>query len=126
MHILFNNTCGSKVMRGATNVGQLIREMIALVNAYSMRLESEFANVVVSLATLEGLARSLDPEIDVIRRLGPFVARELTGVVRSTVREDLGIRSVEDFSPAATLARVIGGVFKTVPELATGFWGAEG
>jgi len=113
-------------MRGATNVGQLIREMIALVNAYSMRLESEFANVVVSLATLEGLARSLDPEIDVIRRLGPFVARELTGVVRSTVREDLGIRSVEDFSPAATLARVIGGVFKTVPELATGFWGAEG
>jgi len=99
--------------------------MISLVNAYSMTLESEFANVVVSLSTLEGLARALDPNIDVIKRLGPFLARELTGVVRSAIREDLGVRSIEDLAPAAAIARVVGGVFGNAPHFATGFWGAE-
>jgi hypothetical protein len=38
-----------------------------------MMLQSEFASVVVSMTVLEGLARDLDPSIDLVGKLVPFL-----------------------------------------------------
>ena len=46
-----------------------------LAQEHNMTLQSEFASVVVSTTVLEGLARDLDPDIDLVGSLGPFLFR---------------------------------------------------
>lgn len=38
--------------------------MMVLVRRYGLKLESEFAAVIISMGVLEGVARGLNPQID--------------------------------------------------------------
>jgi predicted unusual protein kinase regulating ubiquinone biosynthesis (AarF/ABC1/UbiB family) len=59
------------------NVGLLINDIMALVRLHGLELESEFAMIVVSMSVLEGLARGLDPNIDLVGSMAPFFVSEL-------------------------------------------------
>lgn len=65
------------------NVGALVNDVMTLVRKHHLTLESEFAMVIVSISVLEGLARSLDPQIDLIARMVPFLVGEAKTRARS-------------------------------------------
>ncbi len=45
-----------------------------------MKLESNFASVVLAIMVLEGLGRALDPDLDVITKAAPYLIRSRLGV----------------------------------------------
>jgi predicted unusual protein kinase regulating ubiquinone biosynthesis (AarF/ABC1/UbiB family) len=75
---LFARECAARPVK----VGALISHTMQLVRAHGLRLDSEFASVIVSMTLLEGLATALDPEIDLVRGLAPFVLRRPAAVLR--------------------------------------------
>ena len=58
-HAAANYICGHHVPRG----GVLIDTVVSVVAA------------VVAIAVVEGIGRQLDPELDLLREAGPFLAR---------------------------------------------------
>jgi aarF domain-containing kinase len=49
---------------GNIKVGDILNEVLSMVRAHHVRLEGDFVNVVLSILLLEGIGRSLDPELD--------------------------------------------------------------
>ena len=47
-----------------------------------MKLESNFASVMLAVMVLEGLGRSLDPHLDILAAATPFLLRK---IVRHTI-----------------------------------------
>lgn len=58
-------------------MGDLINEVLGLVQNHHLALSSELAMLLTSLALLEGLGRLLDPEFDFVKVTEPF-ARKIT------------------------------------------------
>lgn len=49
---------------GNIKIGDILNEVLRMVRAHHVRLEGDFVNVVLSILLLEGIGRSLDPELD--------------------------------------------------------------
>ncbi len=49
-------------------VGDVLAEVLSAVRRHRVRLEGDFVNVVISVLLLEGIGRSLDPELDLFKR----------------------------------------------------------
>ena len=79
---LFDARCHTNV-----NVGQLIVATMSLVRKHRLTLASEFASVIISMGLLEGMARSLDPAIDPVRKLRPFLLREAVSVAKVLIAD---------------------------------------
>ncbi|KAF2133234.1 ABC1-domain-containing protein [Dothidotthia symphoricarpi CBS 119687] len=58
-------------------IGDILNEVLSMVRTHHVRLEGDFVNVVLSILLLEGIGRSLNPELDlfagalpILRQLG--------------------------------------------------------
>lgn len=49
---------------GNVKIGDILSEVLDMVRGYHVRLEGDFVNVVLSILLLEGIGRSLDPDLD--------------------------------------------------------------
>lgn len=49
---------------GTIKIGDILNEVLSMVRGHHVRLEGDFVNVVLSILLLEGIGRTLDPELD--------------------------------------------------------------
>ena len=77
---------------GEVTLGQALSELIALARRYRLRMPPVFPLLTKALVTAEGLARSIDPAINVYEVARPYARRLLSerfrpGTVREVVEE---------------------------------------
>ncbi|KAJ9621188.1 hypothetical protein H2203_007239 [Taxawa tesnikishii (nom. ined.)] len=72
---------------GNIKIGDILNEVLSMVRQHHVRMEGDFINVVLSILLLEGIGRSLDPNLDlfsgalpILRQLG---AQGGTSMLRS-------------------------------------------
>jgi len=56
-------------------LGKSLKQLIELVSRYQLRIPPDFFLMIKVFATLEGVARQLDPEFDMVAQAKPFVAQ---------------------------------------------------
>jgi aarF domain-containing kinase len=49
---------------GNIKIGDILNEVLSMVRTHHVRLEGDFVNVVLSILLLEGIGRSLEPNLD--------------------------------------------------------------
>ncbi|KAM5255657.1 putative aarF domain-containing protein kinase 2 [Ctenodactylus gundi] len=57
------------------HVSSLLSSVFKLLMTHKVRLESNFASIVLAVLVLEGLGRSLDPTLDILEAAKPFLLR---------------------------------------------------
>ncbi|KAK2165593.1 hypothetical protein LSH36_48g06022 [Paralvinella palmiformis] len=58
---------------GQLQVGKLLSDVFAVLSRHRVKMESSFASVLLAIFVLEGLGRSLDPEIDILEKAKPVL-----------------------------------------------------
>ncbi|KAL8732829.1 MAG: hypothetical protein Q9181_003796 [Wetmoreana brouardii] len=58
---------------GNIKIGDVLNEVLAMVRAHHVRMEGDFVNVVISILLLEGIGRSLDPDLDLFKSALPIL-----------------------------------------------------
>ena len=58
---------------GAVRVGALLGQVLDLCRTYGVEIDPAMSSVVVSMLVLEGLGRSLDPDLNLIKAAVPFL-----------------------------------------------------
>lgn len=80
---------------GNIKIGDILSEVLDMVRGHHVRLEGDFVNVVLSILLLEGIGRSLDPNMDLFAGALPILRQLGAQGGRSILQS--GIRS-GDFS----------------------------
>jgi ubiquinone biosynthesis protein len=81
---------------GEVTLGQALSELIALARRYRLRMPPVFPLLTKALITAEGLARSIDPTINVYEVARPYAQRLLSERFRPrTVADEVGERAME-------------------------------
>lgn len=69
---------------GNIKIGDILQRVLGMVREHHVRLEGDFVNVVISILLLEGIGRSLDPNVDllssslpILRQLGTQSGKEM-------------------------------------------------
>jgi aarF domain-containing kinase len=62
---------------GNVSIGDILRDVLAMVRHHHVRLEGDFVNVVISILLLEGIGRNLNPDADLLSSSLPIL-RELS------------------------------------------------
>ncbi|KAE8348061.1 hypothetical protein BDV28DRAFT_144426 [Aspergillus coremiiformis] len=60
---------------GNISIGDVLSEVLYMVRGYHVRLEGDFVNVVISILLLEGIGRSLDPNVDLFKSALPILRK---------------------------------------------------
>lgn len=60
---------------GQIRVAALIRRVLLACYQYKVKLESNFASIILAIGVLEGVGRSLDPELDILTAATPVILR---------------------------------------------------
>lgn len=63
---------GKTFALGNIKIGDVLSEVLSMVRGHHVRMEGDFANVVISILLLEGIGRSLDPSLDLFKRFLSF------------------------------------------------------
>ncbi|KAB8070037.1 hypothetical protein BDV29DRAFT_181577 [Aspergillus leporis] len=58
---------------GNIKIGDVLSEVLSMVRGHHVRLEGDFVNVVISILLLEGIGRSLDPNLDLFKSALPIL-----------------------------------------------------
>ena len=58
---------------GNVKIGDILQEVLGMVRAHHVRLEGDFVNVVISILLLEGIGRSLNPDLDLLSSALPIL-----------------------------------------------------
>ncbi|KAI2628195.1 ABC1 family protein [Xylaria nigripes] len=58
---------------GNVKIGEILENVLDMVRGHHVRLEGDFVNVVISILLLEGIGRSLDPDLDLLSRSLPIL-----------------------------------------------------
>ncbi|KAL9121335.1 MAG: hypothetical protein Q9187_002112, partial [Circinaria calcarea] len=58
---------------GSIKIGDILNEVLSMVRAHHVRMEGDFVNVVISILLLEGIGRSLDPNLDLFKSALPIL-----------------------------------------------------
>lgn len=58
---------------GNVKIGDILQQVLDMVRGHHVRMEGDFVNVVISILLLEGIGRSLDPELDLLSRSLPIL-----------------------------------------------------
>ena len=58
---------------GNVKIGDILQEVLAMVRQHHVRLEGDFVNVVISMLLLEGIGRSLNPDVDLLSSSLPIL-----------------------------------------------------
>lgn len=57
---------------GRVKIGDILGQVLQMVREHHVRLEGDFVNVVISILLLEGIGRSLNPDLDLFKRYAFF------------------------------------------------------
>ncbi|RDI88379.1 hypothetical protein Vi05172_g1142 [Venturia inaequalis] len=60
---------------GNIKIGDILNEVLSMVRTHHVRLEGDFVNVVLSILLLEGIGRSLNPELDLFAGALPILRK---------------------------------------------------
>lgn len=58
---------------GNVKIGDILQQVLDMVRGHHVRLEGDFVNVVISILLLEGIGRSLDPDLDLLSTSLPIL-----------------------------------------------------
>ncbi|KAI0019176.1 hypothetical protein F4780DRAFT_461033 [Xylariomycetidae sp. FL0641] len=58
---------------GNVKIGDILQQVLDMVRQHHVRLEGDFVNVVISILLLEGIGRSLDPNVDLLSSSLPIL-----------------------------------------------------
>jgi aarF domain-containing kinase len=72
---IVNEAVGNHLQLGKIRVGFLIQKVLGLCLQYQVKLESNFAAILLAIGVLEGVGRSLDPELDILTASTPFILK---------------------------------------------------
>eukprot|EP00047_Mylnosiga_fluctuans_P008522 m.259039 g.259039 ORF g.259039 m.259039 type:complete len:218 (-) comp22134_c0_seq1:181-834(-) len=61
---------------GRLKAGEILSKVLSLALNYRVRLESQYTSVILSILVLEGVGRTLDPGIDIIKLAAPVILKE--------------------------------------------------
>ena len=61
---------------GEIEIDRLLADLLETAARYQLRLPSDFFLMVKVLATIDGIARRLDPDFDMVAQAAPFIRRE--------------------------------------------------
>ena len=64
---------------GAVNIGALLAKVLDLCRVYQVEIDPAMSSIVISMMVLEGLGRSLDPDLNLIKTAMPFLVGNLFG-----------------------------------------------
>ncbi|KAI1846232.1 hypothetical protein JX266_007757 [Neoarthrinium moseri] len=76
MQHLVLNVKSNTLALGNVKIGDILQEVLGMVRGHHVRLEGDFVNVVISILLLEGIGRTLDPNVDLLSSSLPIL-REL-------------------------------------------------
>lgn len=57
-------------------IGELLQRVLSLMCSYRVKIESNFTAIMIGIMVAEGVGRSLDPEIDLLKLAAPILLRE--------------------------------------------------
>ena len=72
-HVYLQYCCCAGLTLGAVRVGALLGKVLDLCRRYGVEIDPAMSSVVVSMLVLEGLGRSLDPDLNLIKAAIPFL-----------------------------------------------------
>lgn len=55
------------------NIGQVLRSMLEILRANGMSIEGYFAALLTNMIVLEGLAKELDPDLNIVAKAASFL-----------------------------------------------------
>ncbi|KAK0616830.1 hypothetical protein B0T14DRAFT_434568 [Immersiella caudata] len=58
---------------GNVKIGDILQEVLSMVRQHHVRLEGDFVNVVISILLLEGIGRTLNPDVDLLSSSLPIL-----------------------------------------------------
>ncbi|KAI0973313.1 putative ubiquinone biosynthesis protein [Xylaria arbuscula] len=58
---------------GNVKIGDILQQVLDMVRGHHVRMEGDFVNVVISILLLEGIGRSLNPDLDLLSRSLPIL-----------------------------------------------------
>jgi len=58
---------------GNMKIGDILNQVLGMVREHHVRMEGDFVNVVISILLLEGIGRSLNPDIDLLSSALPIL-----------------------------------------------------
>lgn len=58
---------------GNVKIGDILQDVLSMVRNHHVRLEGDFVNVVISILLLEGIGRSLNPDVDLLSSSLPIL-----------------------------------------------------
>ncbi|KAI1387340.1 ABC1 family protein [Hypoxylon trugodes] len=73
MQHLVLNVKSSTLALGNVKIGDILQRVLDMVRQHHVRLEGDFVNVVISILLLEGIGRSLDPNVDLLSSSLPIL-----------------------------------------------------
>jgi aarF domain-containing kinase len=71
---------------GNVKIGDVLSEVLSMVRGHHVRMEGDFVNVVISILLLEGIGRSLDPDLDLFKSALPILRQLGTSSPSSVVK----------------------------------------
>jgi len=74
-------------------MGDLIHDVLKLCLRYRVKLESHFASILLATGVLEGVGRSLDPEMNILAAATPIIVKSrLNRMQRTLTRRITGVK----------------------------------
>ncbi|KIW91667.1 uncharacterized protein Z519_07635 [Cladophialophora bantiana CBS 173.52] len=64
---------GQTFALGNIKIGDVLSQVLGMVRAHHVRMEGDFVNVVISILLLEGIGRTLDPDLDLFQSALPIL-----------------------------------------------------
>ncbi|KAK2591668.1 hypothetical protein QQS21_010628, partial [Conoideocrella luteorostrata] len=58
---------------GSVKIGDILQQVLSMVRNHHVRMEGDFVNVVISILLLEGIGRSLNPDVDLLSSSLPIL-----------------------------------------------------
>ena len=58
---------------GNIKIGDILNKVLSMVREHHVRMEGDFVNVVISILLLEGIGRTLDPDLDLFKSALPIL-----------------------------------------------------
>ncbi|XP_059192005.1 uncharacterized aarF domain-containing protein kinase 2 [Centropristis striata] len=72
---LVDHALSNTLSLGKFQVGELLSNVFGLLIKHKVKLESNFASIVFAIMVLEGLGRSLDPNLDILDLMKPLLLK---------------------------------------------------
>ncbi|XP_074727907.1 putative aarF domain-containing protein kinase 2 [Strix uralensis] len=73
---------GNTIALGKLQVANLLSNVFKLLMTHKVKLESNFASIIFAIMVLEGLGRSLDPELDILEAAKPLLIKTSASVLK--------------------------------------------